>query len=123
MMIELAKEEGVLLKPDSAYPVWSPYQVFEAADTLLDALTADRAASHACLHLRGIDEKQAADLRARLATFTEDWDSPEMNLYDDYDSAIMTLKLAEDTFRQGWLEAQSGQTRPVTELWDGIDAE
>ncbi len=31
---------------------------------------------------RGIDEAQAADLRRRLGTFTEDWDSPEMNAYD-----------------------------------------
>ena len=36
---------------------------------------------------RGIDEAQAADLRARLATFTEDWDSPEMSIYDNYDAA------------------------------------
>jgi hypothetical protein len=27
---------------------------------------------------RGIDEGQAADLRRRLAAFTEDWDRPEM---------------------------------------------
>lgn len=36
---------------------------------------------------RGIDEAQAADLRARLATFAEDWDSPEMDIYDNYDAA------------------------------------
>ncbi len=39
------------------------------------------------LRARGIDEAQAADLRARLATFAEDWDSPEMDIYDDYDIA------------------------------------
>jgi hypothetical protein len=39
------------------------------------------------LAARGIDEAQAADLRGRLATFAEDWDSPEMNLYDNYDAA------------------------------------
>ncbi|CAG0928880.1 hypothetical protein TFLX_01120 [Thermoflexales bacterium] len=33
------------------------------------------------------------------------------------------LKPAAASFRQGWKEAQSGQTRPITELWDGIDAE
>lgn len=32
---------------------------------------------------RGIDEKQAADLRARLGRFAEDWDRPEMDVYDD----------------------------------------
>ena len=40
------------------------------------------------LRTRGIDETQAADLRGRLASFTEEWESPKMDLYDDYDSAI-----------------------------------
>ena len=35
----------------------------------------------------GIDEAQAAGLRARLATFAEEWDSPEMDVYDNYDAA------------------------------------
>jgi len=39
------------------------------------------------LRARGIDEAHAADLRARLATFAEDWASPEMDIYDDYDAA------------------------------------
>ncbi len=37
------------------------------------------------LRKRGIDKKQAAELRARLATFVEEWDSPEMDVYDHYD--------------------------------------
>lgn len=43
------------------------------------------------LQARGIDEAQAADLRARLKTFAEDWGSPEMNVYDDYDAAKAKL--------------------------------
>lgn len=39
------------------------------------------------LAARGIDEAQAADLRARLTTFAEDWDRPEMDIYNDYDAA------------------------------------
>jgi len=39
------------------------------------------------LQARGIGETQAAVLRARLATFAEDWDSPEMDVYDNYDAA------------------------------------
>lgn len=35
------------------------------------------------LQLRGIDESQAADLRARLGTIAADWERPEM---DDYDA-------------------------------------
>ncbi|MDE2829667.1 MAG: hypothetical protein OXN20_06090 [Gemmatimonadota bacterium] len=39
------------------------------------------------LQKRGIDKAQAADLRERLATFAEDWESPEMSIYDNYDVA------------------------------------
>ena len=39
------------------------------------------------LQARGIDEAQAADIRARLAAFAEDWGNPEMNVYDNYDDA------------------------------------
>jgi hypothetical protein len=44
------------------------------------------------LRARGIDEAHAAELRARLATFAEDWDSPEMAIYDDYDAAKARLQ-------------------------------
>ena len=40
---------------------------------------------------RGIDQRRADDLRARLASFVEDWDSPEMDVYDDYDNAKARL--------------------------------
>ncbi len=43
------------------------------------------------LRERGIDEAQAADLRARLTTFAEDWNSPEMDIYDNYDAAKANL--------------------------------
>ena len=35
----------------------------------------------------------------------------------------ISLKSAEDSFRQGWQEAMNGETMPVDELWAGIDAE
>jgi hypothetical protein len=53
--------------------------------TFLEAQTID-------LRARGIDEAHAAELRARLATFAEDWDSPEMAVYDDYDAAKTRLQ-------------------------------
>ncbi len=37
------------------------------------------------LKARGVNEEQAAELRARLSTFAEDWERPEMDAYDDYD--------------------------------------
>jgi hypothetical protein len=39
----------------------------------------------------GIDQTQAAELRSQLASFGEEWDSPEMDIYDDYDSAKTQL--------------------------------
>ncbi|MEK7728850.1 MAG: hypothetical protein AAB354_10585 [candidate division KSB1 bacterium] len=44
------------------------------------------------LRSRGIDEAQASDLRARLASFAEDWNSPEMDIYDNYDAAKANLQ-------------------------------
>lgn len=35
----------------------------------------------------------------------------------------VTLKPAVASFRQGWQEALTGQTFPISELWEGIDAE
>ena len=31
--------------------------------------------------------EQLADLRSRLGQFSEEWDSPEMEIYDDYDTS------------------------------------
>ncbi|MBD3306049.1 hypothetical protein GF339_06685 [candidate division KSB3 bacterium] len=39
------------------------------------------------LQARGIDRAHAANLRERLSTFAEEWNSPEMAIYDDYDNA------------------------------------
>jgi len=33
----------------------------------------------------------------------------------------VTLKPAEDSFRQGWAEAMNGDTMPIEELWVGLD--
>jgi hypothetical protein len=38
------------------------------------------------LAAHGIDRSQAAALRNSLATFAEDWNSPEMSIYDNYDA-------------------------------------
>ena len=34
------------------------------------------------LRTHGISREQAADLRARLSTFAEDWNDPAMDVYD-----------------------------------------
>jgi hypothetical protein len=46
---------------------------------------------HINLQERGIDEAQAAELRAQLGTFAEEWNSPDMALYDNYDAAKAKL--------------------------------
>lgn len=33
------------------------------------------------------------------------------------------LKPADASFRQGWHEVMTGQSQPISELWEGIDAE
>lgn len=40
---------------------------------------------------RGMDTRQAADLRGRLATFAADWNEPTLDVYDDYDAAKASL--------------------------------
>jgi hypothetical protein len=35
----------------------------------------------------------------------------------------VALKSAEESFRQGWYETMTENTFPVSQLWDGIDAE
>jgi hypothetical protein len=43
------------------------------------------------LRKRGMDKSQARMLRAQLSTFAEEWDSPEMNVYDHYDAGLSKL--------------------------------
>ena len=38
------------------------------------------------LQAHGIDTIQAKELRARLGTFAEDWESSEMDVYNNYDA-------------------------------------
>ncbi|NER21580.1 MAG: hypothetical protein F6J86_42260 [Symploca sp. SIO1B1] len=40
LISELAQQETDLIKPDQSYPVWSPYDAVEAADTMLKVLQA-----------------------------------------------------------------------------------
>ena len=34
----------------------------------------------------------------------------------------ISLQPAPESFRQGWQEANRGETLPISELWDGLDA-
>lgn len=46
------------------------------------------------LEALGIDRTQAAELRARLISFAEDWERPEIDVYDCYDAAKALLDKA-----------------------------
>jgi len=46
LFIELATEEGALLKSEMTYPVWSPYNSYQAAQQLLELLEADQQKHH-----------------------------------------------------------------------------
>jgi hypothetical protein len=43
LICELAQQETDLIKPDRSYPVWSPYDAVEAADTMVKVLEAEAA--------------------------------------------------------------------------------
>jgi hypothetical protein len=47
LISELAQQETDLIKPDQSYPVWSPYDAFEAADTMLKVLQDAKTQDHA----------------------------------------------------------------------------
>ncbi|WP_298919765.1 hypothetical protein [uncultured Nostoc sp.] len=47
LISELAQQKTDLIKPDQSYPVWSPYDAVEAADTMLKVLQAAKTQDHA----------------------------------------------------------------------------
>ncbi|TVQ20356.1 MAG: hypothetical protein EA367_08800 [Leptolyngbya sp. DLM2.Bin15] len=46
LISELAQQETDLIKPEHAYPVWSPYGADEAADTMLKVLQSAKVQDH-----------------------------------------------------------------------------
>ena len=48
LVSELAQEEEpAFFKPGAEYPIWSPYDAFEAADIMMKALAAEETKQHA----------------------------------------------------------------------------
>ncbi|RCV64913.1 hypothetical protein C5S53_06390 [Methanophagales archaeon] len=62
---------------------------------------------HIILEVKGVPEEYLPNLLQIVRLFRES----------------VVLKPAEASFRNGWKEALAGDTKPVSELWDGIDAE
>jgi len=42
LVSDLAQDESDLLRKDMSYPIWSPYDAFEAADTMLKVLASEK---------------------------------------------------------------------------------
>jgi len=66
-----------------------------------------------------IYEKQLA---SEIKTIPEEYLPNLLQIIRLFRSSV-TLGPAKDSFRKGWKEAVAGTTHPVSELWDGIDAE
>ena len=65
-----------------------PDDVREEAAVIVTFVDSDRPTAPGIdLRALGIDRAEAARMRASLAAFAEEWDSPEMDVYDDYDAA------------------------------------
>ena len=43
LVVELAAEENALIEPNAEYPIWSPYDAFEAAEKMLTKLSESKA--------------------------------------------------------------------------------
>ena len=65
---------------------------FDAVHVYIKPKAVLREGGNIDLRERGIDEAQAAEMRARLASFAEDWESPEMDVYDNYDEEKAKLQ-------------------------------
>lgn len=90
LKLDLAPEMEAYLREKAA----REGQAAEAvAQALLMQAIQDDAQSRQGVLLKdhGIDPAQAAELRISLASFAEDWDQPEMDVYDDYEAARARL--------------------------------
>lgn len=67
--------------------VESPNNVLEGARVIVTFVPSNTID----LTSHGIDQAQAEVLRTSLGTFAEDWNNPQMSIYDDYDTAKANL--------------------------------
>ena len=66
----------------------------DAAQTLIaEAMERDAGGRRGVLLAdHGITSAQASELRIKFASFAEEWERPEMDVYDDYDAARAKLE-------------------------------
>lgn len=86
--LELIVDQVKLLPPDDlAELIERAAEVLEQKQKPADAVPNDEGVD---LQALDIDQAQAARLRASFAAF-EDWDDPEMDIYNDYDASKSSL--------------------------------
>lgn len=66
------------------------------------------------LREQGIDESLAAELRAGFATFAEDWNAPEMDIYDDEELSMPEIPPGETEVET--LTIQPAEVEEVREI-------
>ncbi|MCX7045136.1 MAG: hypothetical protein NTX50_06590 [Candidatus Sumerlaeota bacterium] len=79
----LATVEGIY-RHGKVELIEAPQDWNEEAPVLVTCLTESHEKNTIDLRARGINEEEAAELRDHLSAFAEDWDSPEMSAYDNY---------------------------------------
>jgi hypothetical protein len=45
LVTDLTRAEGIELQPGAAYPIWTPYEAYDAAQVLLELLDRERGTS------------------------------------------------------------------------------
>jgi predicted RNase H-like HicB family nuclease len=85
-----------------------------------------------CLELPVVTQGETLDevtqnLHEAIQLHLEDEDLAELGFAPNPTVLVafesVTLKPAEASFRQGWKEVMAGETRPIADLLEGIDAE
>jgi len=59
-------------------------------------------------------------LQAEISKVPEEYLPALLNIVHAFREGV-SLKSAEESFRQGWKEVNEGKTYPIDTLWDGID--
>ncbi len=90
MTLNLAPEMEAYLREKAAREGQSTEAVAQAL--LMQAIQNDaQSRQGVLLKDYGIDPAQAAEIRASLASFADEWNQPEMDVYDDYEAAKARL--------------------------------
>ena len=68
-----------------------------------------------------IDSPYRTQVLEEVEKIPDEYLSSVLKMIQVFRESIL-LKPAEESFRQGWREALKGETRPVSDLWEDIDA-